>query len=212
MNRKGSTPGSEALRRAVAWLSDHGRHDATAIEEACRRFDLSPADEEFLLRECREPHAGRAQAAAVAQRVRAEIVELHEHFVTWYAGRCDADDATFERFFSCRFSPDFAIVLPAGTLHAGVDFLPVLRAGHGSNADFRICIRDVRVREAGAGLVVATYEEWQRNARNSSPADNARLTTAVLVGATHAPRRFAWLHAHETWLPSSVLTADRFEF
>lgn len=47
-------PTGEALRRAIRWLSDQGRHDADAIEEAARRFDLTPADEEFLLRHCRE--------------------------------------------------------------------------------------------------------------------------------------------------------------
>jgi len=47
-------PTGEALRRAIRWLSDQGRHDAAAIEEAARRFDLTPADEEFLLRYCRD--------------------------------------------------------------------------------------------------------------------------------------------------------------
>lgn len=41
----------ERLRRALRWLSDEGRHDAAAIEDACRRFDLSPLDEDFLFRE-----------------------------------------------------------------------------------------------------------------------------------------------------------------
>ncbi|MGB5209631.1 MAG: hypothetical protein WBN31_08970 [Gammaproteobacteria bacterium] len=49
----------ERLRHALRWLSDQGRHDAVAIEEACRRFDLSPLDEEFLLRE-----AARIQRAS----------------------------------------------------------------------------------------------------------------------------------------------------
>ena len=46
----GVQPRGEGLRRAVRWLSDEGRHDPAAIEEASRRFDLSPLDEEFLLR------------------------------------------------------------------------------------------------------------------------------------------------------------------
>ena len=44
-------PHGENLRRAVRWLSDEGRHDAAAIEEAAVRFDLSPLEEDFLLRE-----------------------------------------------------------------------------------------------------------------------------------------------------------------
>jgi hypothetical protein len=45
-------PRSEALRRAVTWLAEHGWAPAR-VEEACRRFDLAPADEEFLLAEGR---------------------------------------------------------------------------------------------------------------------------------------------------------------
>jgi len=48
----------EPLRRALRWLSDEGRHDLTAVEEACRRFDLSPAEEEFLLSEARRLRSG----------------------------------------------------------------------------------------------------------------------------------------------------------
>jgi hypothetical protein len=48
-------PRGESLRRAVRWLSDERRHDAAAIEEAARRFDLTPAEEEFLLRHFRKP-------------------------------------------------------------------------------------------------------------------------------------------------------------
>ena len=44
-------PKGEALRRAVSWLAEQHEWSAARIEEACRRFDLDPVDEEFLLRE-----------------------------------------------------------------------------------------------------------------------------------------------------------------
>jgi len=44
---------AEQLRRAVAWLARQGPWTPALIDEACQRFDLSPIDEEFLLRECR---------------------------------------------------------------------------------------------------------------------------------------------------------------
>jgi hypothetical protein len=53
MHPPGKPPVGDALRSAMRWLSAEGRHDAAAIEEACRRFDLSPLDEEFLLAEAR---------------------------------------------------------------------------------------------------------------------------------------------------------------
>lgn len=51
--KRGAPPAGQGLREALRWLSASGRHDAAAIEEACRRFDLSPLDEEFLLAEGR---------------------------------------------------------------------------------------------------------------------------------------------------------------
>lgn len=53
LGRETLLPHGEALRRAIRWLSDERRHDASAIEEAARRFDLGPADEDFLLRHFR---------------------------------------------------------------------------------------------------------------------------------------------------------------
>jgi len=44
-------PEHEALRRAVAWLLERGPWTPELVDEASRLFDLSPADEEFLLRE-----------------------------------------------------------------------------------------------------------------------------------------------------------------
>ncbi|MBI3374594.1 MAG: hypothetical protein HY017_22950 [Betaproteobacteria bacterium] len=46
-------PRNEALRRAIAWLAGHGTWSAETIGEASLRFDLSPADQEFLLQEFR---------------------------------------------------------------------------------------------------------------------------------------------------------------
>lgn len=54
MSRDTLLPHGEALRRAIRWLSDEGRHDAQAVDEAARRFDLTPAEEEFLLEWARQ--------------------------------------------------------------------------------------------------------------------------------------------------------------
>jgi hypothetical protein len=43
-------PDHEDLRRAVRWLGEQGRCTPALVEEASQRFDLSPVDEEFLLR------------------------------------------------------------------------------------------------------------------------------------------------------------------
>ena len=52
MDNKGLVPKGENLRRAIVWLSDLGQKNinASTIEEACVRFDLTPKEEEFLLK------------------------------------------------------------------------------------------------------------------------------------------------------------------
>jgi len=54
-NRRELVPEGEPLRRAVTWISDRRREQPAAplwklIEEASVRFDLSPMDQQFLLR------------------------------------------------------------------------------------------------------------------------------------------------------------------
>lgn len=57
-------PEREGLRRAVQWLATQTPWDASLIEEASRRFDLSPIDEEFLLRHFRDAgHRGEDPTA-----------------------------------------------------------------------------------------------------------------------------------------------------
>lgn len=48
-------PEGENLRLAVAWLSGQPARDLKTIEEASRRFNLSPLDEQFLIDHFRIP-------------------------------------------------------------------------------------------------------------------------------------------------------------
>jgi hypothetical protein len=55
----------EALRRAVQWISDRKRDQPglplwRAIDEASVRFDLTPAEEQFLLQNWREVESSTA--------------------------------------------------------------------------------------------------------------------------------------------------------
>jgi hypothetical protein len=52
-------PNGEDLRKAVKWVSEErqfnpGKELKTIIEEACMKFDLSPKDANFLLRQLLE--------------------------------------------------------------------------------------------------------------------------------------------------------------
>lgn len=55
--------GEAPIKRAVAWIDEqlHDRPDAnrmTLVDEASRRFDLSPLDADFLVRHLAERRGG----------------------------------------------------------------------------------------------------------------------------------------------------------
>ena len=50
MIMQGVVPKGEGLRSAIRWLSDNAPCTLARIDEASRRFDLSPLEEDFLLR------------------------------------------------------------------------------------------------------------------------------------------------------------------
>ena len=140
------------------------------------------------------------------EMVREEVVALHDFFVGWFSGKLATD--AFETQFLARFDEDFILIPPAGIVLPLQDFKTVFFDAHGSNPDFRIAIRNVRLRRLMGGFVLATYEEWQRNALASEPPDNGRVASVVF--AASSPLK--WLHVHETWLPESIASQGPYDF
>lgn len=138
--------------------------------------------------------------------MRAEIEALHEFFVDWFAGMPSQD--SLRDLVGTRFHPDFVMIPPSGAVLTLEQVADGLRAAHGKNPEFRIAIRNVRVRFASDDLVLATYEEWQRNAKASQPPNNARISTALF----RTSELLRWLHVHETWLPENVMSAGPYDF
>jgi len=138
--------------------------------------------------------------------VRTEVEALHEFFVGWFSGALNA--SVFDTEFLPRFAPDFHIVPPAGTLMNLGQITEAIRSARDTNAEFRIAIRNVTVRAQFDGHILATYEEWQRNALASQPRDNGRIATVILRDT----RPLQWLHVHETWLPNDVMAAGPYDF
>lgn len=151
---------------------------------------------------------------AVDESVSREVIDLHGLFEDWFAARCDESDAYFDRHLRGRIAPDFRIVMPGGRLLRGDTLFADIRQAHGVNPWFRIQVRNVGARSIGEDgtLVLATCEEWQKNALNSKPPNDARLSSALLKRDGAAPNGILWLHMHETWFPQAVVSADRFDF
>lgn len=140
--------------------------------------------------------------------VREEIEDLHRFFVGWFTGVLPREDEVFEKEFLARLDADFVLIPPAGITLDRASLAGGLKADHGNNPDFRIAIRNVQVRREEGDLVLATYEEWQRDATASTPENNGRVSS-VLFRRNDDLR---WLHVHETWLPEELMAAGPYDF
>jgi hypothetical protein len=146
------------------------------------------------------------------QDVTEEIEALHEFFVDWFGGKIAQEQDVFDSRFASRFSAACELIQPSGDTLSREVFFRAVKNSYGSSPDFRIAIRNVRVQlELPSGHSLITYEEWQRNAINSKPPDNARAASVLFSPkSTNSP--FQWLHIHETWLPATDTPSERFDF
>lgn len=144
--------------------------------------------------------------SSIQIRVQSEIEALHEFFVGWFTGVLP--ESAFNSTFLQRFSPKLVFVPPAGNLLGLAELSSSVRAGYATNPNFRIQIRRVQVQQELEGYVVATYEEWQRNALASKPPDNGRIATVIFS----LGEQLHWRHIHETWLPDEIIAADSYDF
>lgn len=142
------------------------------------------------------------------EQVREEIEALHRFFVEWFSGRAATTGDLFANEFEARFDDGFVLIPPAGTTLSLPALTDSIRAAHASNPAFRIAIRAVQIRRVWGSHILATYEEWQRNALASTPPDNGRVATVLFESA----ERLLWLHVHETWLPQRVMAAGLYDF
>jgi len=138
--------------------------------------------------------------------IRTEIEDLHKFFVGWFTGTLDT--ISFDEGFLARFDSDFLLIPPAGIILSLDELSSNIRNTYDTNPDFRIAIRNVKVQRILDNEIIATYEEWQRNALASTPPDNGRLATVIFKKA--GPLQ--WLHVHETWMPEIVQKAGPFNF
>ena len=53
-------PEGENLRRAIQWIGEQHKYDAKTIEAACVQFDLTPIEEEFVIRHFQENAPGKS--------------------------------------------------------------------------------------------------------------------------------------------------------
>ncbi len=129
--------------------------------------------------------------------VRYEIIALHDFIAGWFRGDIAEDNDLFEADFAGHLNAGFQNIQPGGKVLTKDDIVGGIRDAHGANPDFRISIHDVAVREAfeAGSVILATYLERQTGAKATTPADNDRLSSALM---RRDGDRLTWLHLHET--------------
>ena len=139
--------------------------------------------------------AGEADLEAA---LRAEVERLHAFLAGWFRGDLPRDRALFDGVFADRLAPGMVNIQPSGRGLTKAQLLGAIFEGHGANPAFEIAIRDFRLLfvSADRGSALATYVEEQRNARNSDPPDNARVSTVLFRLSEDGPP--TWLHLQET--------------
>lgn len=143
--------------------------------------------------------------------IEAEIKRLHEFLANWFNGTLPAGDDIYADHFGDHLSADFVNIQPGGARLNRDQLNKAIIAGYGKNPDFKILIRNVEIRAVmdGGALIFATYEEYQKGARNSH-AYNARVSTLLIE--KRKAGGFMWHHIHETWLPEDHHGPEMFEF
>lgn len=144
---------------------------------------------------------GEASGEAL-DHCRREIEVLHQFFEGWLSGERPETKEAFRRV-DRALAPAFRLLHPSGTERSRDDILTGLRGAHGSQPGLTIEIRNVQLCGAGAQLLAATYEEWQR----SADTEDGRLSTVVFARHPEAPHGLRWRHVHETWLQAPGETA-----
>ena len=143
--------------------------------------------------------------------IEAAIHEISDFFTDWVGGRCPGDADTFKRNALDRLADGLVVIMPGGRSFGKKDFEGYMKSIYGSNPDFRIKIRDVRLSHRSGDVSVVNYDEWQRSAKDSAEPNNGRVSTMVVRdrGQGAGPEI---LQVHETCLPKEIVAAGDFDF
>ena len=143
--------------------------------------------------------SGKTEHDKLSARLEDEVKAVHEFIGAWFRGDVASDLVAFNREFAAHLADDLINIQPGGGLLTRQNLLSMIHDGYGGNGNFRIEIRDFRLRRVwpDVGLVLATYVELQKGARNTTPPDNERITT-VLFDVSDELDHPLWLHLHES--------------
>ena len=126
-------------------------------------------------------------------RVVEEIEEIHRLIQDWMVGWA-GDKNEFLQRMDLSFDPEFTFVSGSGQEVGWQDFRSHICALESQSAATRIWADNIRVVAASSTLIVARFDEHERDEENS----RSRVSTLVFRCNPNCPNGLAWLRLHET--------------
>jgi len=132
------------------------------------------------------------------QKIKQEVIDIHNLFVDWFTGKADKTDLNNK--LAPRFYKETKFISTKGQSVNYDGLMEMFKEGYGKMSPaFRIAISDVEILQEVGDYVLVNYIEWQTN--NPDPEASGSYTarkTSILI-SKQTP--FKWLHIHETMLP-----------
>ncbi len=145
---------------------------------------------------------GMCPDSGLELQLRSEVEAVHAFIAAWFRGEVSQEQGAFDTHLANRLAMDLINIQPSGQVLSRDQLMKSIYNGHGSNEDFGITIQDFRLLQISPiqGVAVASYVEHQRGAKNTTPADNLRITTVLFQISGPSQQGPVWLHLHETAL------------
>ena len=140
----------------------------------------------------------------IKQKIKQEIVDLHDVFVNWFTGALDKKD--LENKLASRFYEKTIFITTKGESVPYHDLMTMFENSYGKmSPDFKIVISNVELLHEIGAYYLVNYIEWQTTDPNPQSSGNYNVRKTTLLLSKQTP--FKWLHIHETMLtkPNEII-------
>ena len=99
---------------------------------------------------------------SIEDQVKDEVEQLHQFFEDWFTGRLEQSEAAFSRFADVT-ARDFHLISPSGQMIDRDRASAWIWEIYNQRQQARLWVDKVAIASVRPGVIIATYEEWQRN-------------------------------------------------
>jgi len=116
----------------------------------------------------------------VSKLIQSEINGIHDFFTDWVNCNCPCYGEAFKTRALDHMADSLVVTMPVGRPFGKSDFAAYTGSLYGTDPGFKIKVRDIKNRHQVSDIVVVSYDECQRGAKDSGDPNYGRRTTMVL--------------------------------